>query len=318
MAHQELSVIMDGDMEADMRQPASVERVTSGGDKGGRYSNFDYEPEIPTMGLFNEYGTKNQLLRECLAEFLGTFVLVCFGDGVVAQVVLSKQTSGMYLSINLCWGLGVLFGIHCSGGVSGAHLNPAVSTTLALFRRFSWRKVPFYILAQLLGAFCGAAMVLAIYYPVFNVVDPERKTTHGVFATYPGEAVSNGSAFLCEVFGTALLVGGIFAIGDRHNKPASPYSAPSAIALLVVAIGMAFGMNTGYAINPARDLSPRFLSAIGGWGFKTFSMRNYYFWVPILGPILGGAIGAGVYQLCVEMHHPIRVNERDKDEYVGF
>ncbi|CCI45070.1 hypothetical protein ABG067_004284 [Albugo candida] len=311
MAHHDFSVIMDADADGDdMRQPASVERVTMGGAKDRGYSNLDYEPEAAMMGILSEYATKNQLLRECLAEFLGTFVLLCFGDGVVAQVVLSQQNSGTYLSINMGWGLGVLFGIHCSGGVSGAHLNPAVTTTLALFRRFSWRKVPYYILAQLLGAFCGAAMVLAIYYPVFNSVDPERETTQGVFATYPNAAVSNASAFLCEAFGTALLLGGIFAIGDQHNKPASPYTAPAATALLVLAIGMSFGMNTGYAINPARDLGPRFLSAIGGWGFKTFTLQNYYFLVPIFGPIIGGAFGAGVYQLCVEMHHPIRVNER--------
>ncbi|KAL0585958.1 hypothetical protein ABG067_004281 [Albugo candida] len=312
MGYQDFSVIMYADADGnDMRQSASVELVTMGGVKDSGYSDLDHEPKATMMEMPSGCAIKNQLLRECLAEFLGTFILLCFGNGVVAQVVLSQQNSGVYLSINMGWGLGVLFGIHCAGGVSGAHINPAVTTTLALFRRFPWRKAPFYILAQLLGAFCGAAMVLAIYYPIFNVIDPERETTHGLFATYPNAAISNASAFLSEAFGTALLMGGIFAIGDQRNKPAGPYTAPGATALLVIAIGASFGMNTGGAINPAGDLASRFLSAIGGWGFKTFTMQDYYFWVPTVGPIVGGAIGAGVYHLFVEMHHPILVNAHD-------
>ncbi|DAZ94880.1 TPA: hypothetical protein N0F65_008024 [Lagenidium giganteum] len=147
-------------------------------------------------------------------------------------------------------------------------------------------------------------MVYLVYYPMFNVVDPDRNTTQGVFATYPHAKVPNATAFLTEVFGTALLLGGIFAIGDQLNKPASPYSSPGAVALLVVAIGMAFGMNSGYAINPARDFGPRLFTLCAGWGSKVFTLNHNYFWIPIVAPLIGGAIGGGVYVGLIEAHHP--------------
>ncbi|KAG3245000.1 hypothetical protein PI124_g10238 [Phytophthora idaei] len=232
-------------------------------------------------------------------------VMIMFGDGVVAQVVLGEGTKGEYININLCWGLGVLFGIHVSGGVSGAHLNPAVTTTLAWFGRMEWKKVPYYVISQILGAFAAAFVVWVVYYPMFNVIDPEKTSTQGVFATYPySNDVPVGTCFLTEVVGTALLMGCIFAIGDELNKPANPYTQPSAVALLVVAIGMAFGMNSGYAINPARDFGPRLFSWIAGWGSEVFTLRDSYFWVPIVGPLLGGPIGAGIYVGLIEHHHP--------------
>ncbi|DAZ94889.1 TPA: hypothetical protein N0F65_008033 [Lagenidium giganteum] len=147
-------------------------------------------------------------------------------------------------------------------------------------------------------------MVYLVYYPLFNVVDPDRNTTQGVFATYPHPNVPNATAFLTEVFGTALLLAGIFAIGDQLNKPASPYSSPGAVALLIVGIGMAFGMNTGYAINPARDFGPRLLTFFAGWGFQVFTLNGGYFWIPIVAPLIGGAIGGAVYVGLIEAHHP--------------
>jgi len=247
---------------------------------------------------------KSVYLRECFAEFLGTAILIAFGDGGTAQVVLGNGTHGDYTNISLSWGVGMFFGIHFSGGVSGAHLNPAVTTTLALFKRFGWRKVPGYILAQFLGAFFGAFIVYIVYYPYFNYVDPDRETTQGVFATYPSPVVSNGTAFLTEVVATALLLGGIFAVSDEKNKPASPYTSPTAVAILLIGISMAFGMNSGFAVNPARDFGPRVFSAIAGWGSMVFTLRDYYFWVPIVGPFVGGAIGGAMYLGLVEIHHP--------------
>ncbi|KAI9909707.1 hypothetical protein PsorP6_014784 [Peronosclerospora sorghi] len=248
---------------------------------------------------------KSSLLRECLAEFLGTFILVLFGEGVIAQVVLSEGTKGDYTTICLGWGVGILLGIHVSGGVSGAHINPAITTTLALFHRFEWRKVIPYIVAQTIGAFVAAALVYAIYKPLFDIADPAVTTGYGVFATYPySNDVSVGTCFLTEMVGTALLLCGLFAIGDELNKPANPYSQPAAVALLVVGIGMAFGMNTGFALNPARDFGPRLFTMCAGWGSQVFKLRHSYFWVPIVAPIVGGAIGAGAYVGLVEHHHP--------------
>ncbi|TDH66258.1 hypothetical protein CCR75_000812 [Bremia lactucae] len=250
------------------------------------------------------YQIKSLLFRQCLAEFLGTLVMIMFGDGVVAQVVLSQSTKGGYLSINLSWGLGVLFGIHVSGGVSGAHLNPAVTTTLAIYGRMEWRKVPYYIFSQIAGAFIAALLVWIIYFPMLKVIDPEKISTQGIFATYPySDDIPVSTCFLTEVVGTALLLGCIFAFGDELNKPTGPYTHPSAVALLVVAIGMAFGMNSGYAINPARDFGPRVFSWIAGWGSKVFTLRDSYFWIPIIAPLVGGPIGAGIYVCLIEHHH---------------
>jgi MIP family channel proteins len=251
------------------------------------------------------YQVKSPLFRECLAEFLGTLILVLFGDGAVAQVTLSENTKGNYTTLCLGWGVGILFGIHVSGGVSGAHINPAITTTLALFRRFEWRKVVPYIVAQTLGAFVAAFLIWAVYKPLFDAVDPDKTSTYGVFATYPYSSdVSVGTCFLTEVVGTALLLCGLFAIGDELNKPANPYSQPGAVALLVVGVGMAFGMNTGFALNPARDFGPRLFTLCAGWGSQVFTLRDAYFWVPLVAPVLGGAIGAGAYVGLVEHHHP--------------
>ncbi|TYZ65720.1 hypothetical protein PybrP1_006268 [[Pythium] brassicae (nom. inval.)] len=252
----------------------------------------------------SRFAVKSPYLRECLAEFIGTAILLAFGDGVVAQVVLGGGKNGDYTHISICWGIAVFFGIHFSGGVSGAHLNPAVTTTLALFNRFEWRKVPGYILAQVLGAFFGAFIVYIVYYPQFNHIDPDRMTTQGVFATYPNAHVTNATAFLTEVIGTALLLGGIFAIGDQKNQPVSKFTSPAAVAILVIGIGMAFGMNSGYAINPARDFGPRLFSSLAGWGSKVFTLNDHYFWVPIVGPLVGGAVGGLFYTGFVEIHHP--------------
>ena len=246
----------------------------------------------------------NPLLRECLAEFIGTFVLIMFGDGVVAQKVLSDGKNGEYLSINLCWGLAVMFGIYFSGGVSGAHLNPAVTFTLAVFKRFEWKKLPYYIFAQIFGAFIGAAFVYLVYYPALqNTGDITNIKYAGIFATYPQDFETIGGSFFTEFMGTLLLLAGIFAIGDSKNSPASAYTKPAAVGLLVVAIGMAFGFNTGYAINPARDFGPRLFTAVGPWGSKVFTANNYYFWVPVVAPLFGGVFGGAVYYGFVEAHH---------------
>ncbi|KAL7688690.1 putative major intrinsic protein [Plasmopara halstedii] len=260
-------------------------------------STMNYKPLKP-------FQVKSSLVRECFAEFLGTMVLIMFGDGAVAQVVLGEGTKGDYINITLCWGQGVFFGIHISGGVSGAHLNPAVTTTLACFGRMKWNKVPYYIISQLLGAFAAAFVVWGVYYPMFDVIDPEKTSTGAVFATYPySDDIPVFTCFLTEVVGSALLMGCIFAIGDQLNKPASPYSQPTAVALVVVAIGMAFGMNSGFAINPARDFGPRLFTYCAGWGSRVFTFRDSYFWVPIFGPLLGGPIGAGIYVGLIEHHH---------------
>ena len=237
--------------------------------------------------------------REALAEFLGTFVLIMFGVGVVAQVVLSGQAAGSYLSINLAWGLAVVMACYVAGGVSGAHLNPAVTLALAVHRGFPWNKVAAYVAAQMLGAFVAAGLVYLTYYDALNHFDGGVRQvsgpqgTAGIWATYPQAFVAPFPAgFIDQFVGTALLMLVVLAISDARNAPPAAGMAPLIVGLLVVVIGMSFGFNAGYAINPARDLGPRLFTAVAGWGSDVFRAGNAWWWVPVVAPPLG-AIAAG-------------------------
>lgn len=254
--------------------------------------------------------------REALAEFLGTCVLILFGSGVVAQNVLSRGTAGSYLSINLTWGLGVTMGCYVAGGISGAHLNPAVTLALAVRRGFPWRKVPVYTIAQVAGAFVGAAIVYLTYREAFAAFDGGTRQvlgdlgTGGIFATYPRPFLSTfPGGFVDQVVGTAILMAGIFAISDARNVPPPAGLAPLLVGLLVVAIGAAFGFNSGYAINPARDLGPRLFTSVGGWGFEVFRAGNAWWWVPIVAPCAGAVLGAWIYDLLVGGRIPVRATD---------
>jgi MIP family channel proteins len=249
------------------------------------------------------------LKHELYAEFLGTLVLIAFGAGVVAQVILSNQQNGTYFSINFAWGLAVTMGIYVAGGVTGAHLNPAVTLALAVRRGFAWPKVIPYWLAQTAGAFSGAALVFFVYREAFNAFDNGsrmvlgEKGTAGIFSTYPQPYLSIFGGLVDQIFGTAILLLVIMAIGDARNNAAGNLG-PIVVGLLVMAIGMSFGFNAGYAINPARDLGPRLFTAIGGWGAEVFRAGDYWFWVPIIGPLIGGPLGAIVYDVLIGRHFP--------------
>src|SRR5229473_2704193 len=214
---------------------------------------------------------KPTLFAELLAEFLGTMVLILLGIGVVAMVVLfpSKNPGelihGGYTNITLGWGLAVTMGIYVAGKISGAHLNPAVTLALAVFRGFPWRKVLPYSIAQVAGAFVAAALVYRNYLPAFHQVDPHLEKTAGVFTTFPAFPNLPQAGFLDQVIGTALLLLFIFAITDEFNMPPGANMAPLMIGLVVVAIGMSFGGMHGYAINPARDFGPRLFTAVAGF-----------------------------------------------------
>jgi MIP family channel proteins len=253
------------------------------------------------------------LWRELLAEFFGTFILIVFGVGVVAQVVLSRSTAGSYLSINIAWGLAVAMGCYVSAGVTGAHLNPAVTLALAAHRRFPWNHVLPYSLAQIAGAFVASAVVYMTYHEALNAFDggirhvlgPEG--TAGIWATYPQPFLSVfPGGFIDQVVGTALLVGVIFGITDSRNSPPPTGLAPVVVGLLVVVIGATFGFNSGYAINPARDFGPRLFTFVAGWGSGVFTAANGWWWVPIVAPLVGGVVGGWVYDACVGRRFPER------------
>jgi MIP family channel proteins len=251
------------------------------------------------------------LTRELMAEFFGTFVLIVFGVGVVAQVVLSKQTAGGYVSINIAWGLAVAMGCYVAAGVTGAHLNPAVTIALATHRSFPWKKVIPYSAAQVSGAFVASAVVFVTYHDAFTAFDGGVRQvigplgTGGIFATYPQPFLSVlPGGFIDQVVGTALLVACILGITDSRNSPAPAGLVPVIVGLLVVLIGATFGFNAGYAINPARDFGPRLFTAVAGWGSGVFAAGGHWWWVPIVAPPVGGVAGATAYDFFVGSRFP--------------
>jgi MIP family channel proteins len=251
------------------------------------------------------------VFREALAEFFGTFILIVFGVAVVAQVVLSKQAAGTFLAINVAWGLAVTMGCYVSAGVTGAHLNPAVTLALAVHRHFPWRKVLPYTIAQVAGAFVASAVVYITYHEALTAFDGGIRQvlgpqgTAGIWSTYPQPFLSTfPGGFIDQVVGTGLLVAVILGITDTRNSPAPAGLAPVIVGLLVVLIGMTFGFNAGYAINPARDFGPRLFTAVAGWGGEVFTAGSNWWWVPIAGPLVGGVIGGWAYDAFVGSRFP--------------
>lgn len=233
---------------------------------------------------------------QCFFEFLGTYIMILLGDGVVACTTLkgSKGYGGGWIVITLAWGLAVMCGVFIAGPYTGAHLNPAVTIGLAMADKFEWAMVVPYIISQVVGAFLGALTVYYFYKDHFNATD-DQDTKLGVFATIP--AIRNLKRnFLSEVVGTFVLILVILFLAERGITAEVGLGSLGAIpvALLVVVIGMALGGTTGYAINPARDFGPRLahhLLPIKGKG----SSQWKYAWVPIVGPILGAGFAVLVF-----------------------
>jgi glycerol uptake facilitator protein len=247
-------------------------------------------------------GWRNGTVGELSAEFAGTFILILFGCGVVAQVVAAGI--GDHDSIAWAWGLGVTLGIYVAARLSGAHLNPAVTLALAAFKGFEWRKVLPYSLAQTAGAFVAALLVRWNYSEVLAMADPGHTVkTQIVFSTLPGNGalpISEWGALRDQIIGTAILLFVIFAVTDLLNTPPGANLGALIIGLLIVAIGMAWGTDAGYAINPARDLGPRLASFLTGYGGAWRDQYgNFYFWVPIVGPLIGGVLGAALYKVLI-------------------
>ncbi|GAA1672240.1 MIP/aquaporin family protein [Streptomyces yatensis] len=259
---------------------------------------------------------RSALVGELCAEFAGTMVLILFGCGVVAQVVaggaLTKPPGalGDHDSIAWSWGLGVTLGVYVAARLSGAHINPAVTVSLAAFKGFPWSKVLPYVGAQTLGAFVGALLVRWNYTEVLGHADPGHTfKTQFVFSTLPGNGVlpvSEWGALRDQIIGTAILVLLIFAVTDLLNSAPKANLGPFIIGLIVVAIGMAWGADAGYAINPARDFGPRLASYITGYDSAwRDQFGNIYFWVPIVGPLVGGLIGAALYKVLITRYLPV-------------
>ena len=259
-------------------------------------------------------------LGEMIGEFFGTMVLILFGDGCVATVFLfanigagnaSTPFANEWIVIILGWGLAVMLGIYVAGSISGAHINPAVTLALAATGRLPWSKVLPYWLAQILGAFVAGGILYFVYQgalvhalavnhlTIGQIAQSVSGNGYGwIFYTFPKGFVGTFGAFGDEFVGTALLVGLILAIVDGRNQPVQSNLNPLIIGFLIVAIGASFGLNTGYAINPARDFGPRLWVAIVSGG-ASFSADNYYFWIPIVAPLTGGVVGAFIYDYTI-------------------
>lgn len=227
-----------------------------------------------------------------LAETLGTMLLILLGNGVVANVVLkdTKGSNSGWIVITLGWGMAVFTAVFCVAAYSGAHLNPAVTVGLAVAGNFSWADVPYFIIAQMLGACIGAFLVWLMYKDHFNITT-DAGTQRAAFCTEP--AIRNTpSNLISEAIGTFVLVFGVlYMVSPEYGL--GPLDALP-VGLLVLAIGLCLGGTTGYAINPARDLGPRIMHAllpINGKGGSDWG----YSWIPVVGPIIGGVVAAGLY-----------------------
>ncbi|XP_064629779.1 aquaporin-7-like [Lineus longissimus] len=255
---------------------------------------------------------KNEELRIFLAEFLGTFVLLTLGNCTVAQTVLFPRSAAGFLSINWGYGLAVGFAVYISFKASGGHVNPAITLGFAVLGLVKWRRVPLYFLAQILGAFASSPVVYGFFYDALNDYDGGNRTVTGptstalIFSLYPPDFVSTWSALGQSVTATIIFLVCITALVDKRNANPDPGILPFLVAMVVFACDLAFGAT---CMNPARDLGPRIFTAMAGWGMEVFSFRNYnWFWVPIVGPLVGCVLGAVMYMLLVELHWPNEYN----------
>jgi len=291
---------------------------------GSRYDAIEEEEREEGLGLepaptwqsrlFNRLRVRNENVRILLAEFWGTFILTSFGIGANAQSVCSNHAvpNGNIITITLGWGLGIAMGIYSSINVSGGHINPAVTLAMASLGKVQWRKVPFYMIGQCLGAFCGSFAVWIVYYDSLNNHDQGvrcvpycKDSTGDIWATYPLAHVNTFQGLADQIFSTALFVGMICAITDERNAGVPKAVVPIIIGLAFVGILDSYAYNCGASLNPARDLMPRIFTAIAGWGGAPFTFRGgNWFWVPVIGPFIGGVLGAWVYTLLIGIHLP--------------
>lgn len=253
------------------------------------------------------FAIKSLHARECLSEFLSTLIYIAFGLGVNAQYVLSKAAAGDYTSVTIAWGVGVMMAMHVGGGVSHSHLNPAITIALAVFGVFPWRKVPGYVVSQVLGAFVGSLMIYTMYYQFIHLGDPHKTAaTSIIFHTHPNQYINHNGAFLTEMFATMIFLICLLSLVDEKNRPTVVPSFPACTGILVVGIGMCFSLGSSAALNPARDFGPRVMLAMVGYD-GIFSANNTYFWIPIVAPIIGAILGCAIYLLFIMAHHPDKV-----------
>ena len=269
-----------------------------------------------------ETSGSRRLIGEMISEAMAMFIIIAFGDSAAGMYVLYDPSpyKQAYWGVCIAWGLAVTIAIYVTGAVSGTHANPAVTLALAVFRGFSWKKVIPYGAAQVVGAFLGAAVVYVLFGPVIDHFNTLNHLTRagdggaaGVFFTHPGEAITPMHALLDQVILTALLMLGVFAVTEEWNTMAPmANSGALIIGLLVALIGASMGYLEAWALNPARDFGPRLFAYLAGWGPQALPSPGNYWWVPIVGPLIGGVAGGGAYQLLIRPFLPPRAERREQ------
>nr|XP_057940243.1 aquaporin-10a [Doryrhamphus excisus] len=261
----------------------------------------------------------NSLVRECMAEFLGTFVLLLFGCSAAAQVKTSRETKGQFLSVNMSFSVGVMSAMYLTKGITGAHLNPAVTLSFCVLGQAPWSRLLPYWLSQVLGAYVASGLVYSVYYDAIMEFSGGNLTVYGanetasIFATYPSAYVTLGRTFLDQVVGTGMLMLCILCLDEKRNTPAPAQLIPPIVAVIVLGISMSMSGNCGAAINPARDLGPRLFTLTAGWGTEVFTCYNYWFWVPVVAPLIGGVLGSVLYVIFIHWHLPDSEAPTDED-----
>jgi glycerol uptake facilitator protein len=259
---------------------------------------------------------KDRTMKELIGEVFGTFILLLLGDGVVANVGLAPRLAGVaynWNTITIGWAFAVVIAVYVSGGVSGAHLNPAVTLGLAFKRGFPWKKVIPFIIAQMIGAFLGALAVYLVYrdglvaagMPNVWSTGPGAVFSESFFQAAQGTSTGGYSmltASIAEFFGTLVLIWGIAASGDAKNMGLKDNLGALLVGFTVLAVGLSLGGPSGYSINPARDLGPRLFGLLAG----TTGLFDGLYWLipPVLIPLIAGPIGFFLYDLFITRNLP--------------
>jgi len=258
---------------------------------------------------------KRAFLGELISEALAVFIIIAIGDSVAAMYSLYDPSPyvNAYWGVCITWGLAVTIAIYTTASISGCHANPAVTLSLALFRKFSWSKVLPYWIAQVIGGFAGAAIVYSMFHPVLDSWNAAHHLTRvagggaGVFFTHASAGILPMHAFWDEIVLTGILVFGIFAITEQYNEQApGANSGALIIGFLVAIIGASGGYLEAWPLNPARDFGPRLFCFFAGWGPAALPSPDNYWWIPIVAPLCGAVVGGGAYQALIHPFLPAR------------
>ncbi|KAK0409648.1 hypothetical protein QR680_004674 [Steinernema hermaphroditum] len=254
-----------------------------------------------------KFRIRSELLRCALCEFVCTAFFMYIGFSANANYVLLRQPEHQYFAAQFAWGLAHLFAVQMGFGISGSHLNPAVSFFQYSFGRIGLDRLLLYSVAQFLGAFCGAALTFLTYYDGINSFDGGHRqvygpnATAGIFATYPRDYLSVTGAIIDQIACTIVLCICVSLITEKRNQ-IPKYLQPFFLGLMICIIGMAVA-NAANGMNPARDFGPRLFTFFAGYGSEVFSYRNYsWFWIPIVCPMIGAIVGSWGYQLLIGIH----------------